>query len=375
MAKPEENLIIYNEDIIDLESNYDDIDNASEVSEQTNIQSRIDEDMLYMLTQIHKISEDIDNDNNLSHKISEDIDNDNNLSHKKSEYINDVDTLLRDVHLKVGRLNDIQTLLEFKLSHNKEQFRKHNFRLLILTVLLTFIEVLYKQFDIVNSSQLVSGVTKNIVLLIPILLTSLITLLSAWIKNLKFEEIIENISRGIEKLITAKLKLQKMLEDVGIEIKKNNNYTKEEFDKLIKGKYKNGLDEYLEARSIADKNYTPKDLSKYLSEYLKTKKNEKKLEIGRIKIYNKLQVDTQKIEKKSEINKNKIEKDGNIKKEIHNKFKEYELKKYNMLLNIKLKNLERGIIPVNDRDISHMIEKENKIYTKIKKFINYLFDR
>jgi hypothetical protein len=242
-------------------------------------------------------------------------------------------------------------------------------------VLLTFIEVLYKQFDIVNSSQLVSGVTKNIVLLIPILLTSLITLLSAWIKNLKFEEIIENISRGIEKLITAKLKLQKMLEDVGIEIKKNNNYTKEEFDKLIKGKYKNGLDEYLEARSIADKNYTPKDLSKYLSEYLKTKKNEKKLEIGRIKIYNKLQVDTQKIEKKSEINKNKIEKDGNIKKEIHNKFKEYELKKYNMLLNIKLKNLERGIIPVNDRDISHMIEKENKIYTKIKKFINYLFDR
>ena len=50
--------------------------------------------------------------------------------------------------------------------------------------------------------------------MIPIFITSLITLLSAWIKNLKFEEVIENISRGIEKLITAKLKLQRMEEDI-----------------------------------------------------------------------------------------------------------------------------------------------------------------
>lgn len=312
MATPKENITIYNEDNMDLESNYDDIDNSSEVSEQTNIQSRINENSIY-----------------------------------KIKAVDDVEILLNDVESKVEKLNDVQTLLEFKLTHNKEQFRKHNFRLLILTVLLTFIEVLYKQFDIVNSPQLISGVTKNIVLMIPILLTSLITLLSAWIKNLKFEEIIENISRGIEKLITAKLKLEKILEDVSIEIKKNNNYSKEEFDKLIKGKYKNGLDEFLEACSIADKNYTPKDLSKYLSEYLKTKKNEKKLEIGRIK----------------------IKKDGDIK----DKLKEYEFQKNNLLLDIKLNKLKRTGIIENDKDINHM--KKKKFYTKIKKIIKYLFNR
>jgi len=352
MSKLKENIIIHNEDNIDLESNYDDIDNASEVSQETNMLPSINGD-LYIVTQTKK-SQD-----------------------KKLEDCNNVQELLEDVEYKVENLNDIQMLLEFKLLHYKQHFRILNFRLLIFTVLLTFIEVLYKQFNIVNSSELVSGVTKNIVLLIPILITCQITLLSAWIKNLKFEEIIENISRAVEKLITAKIKLQKILQDVSIKIKKNNNnFSKEEFDKL-KGKYKNGLNEYLEAYSIADKNYNAKDLSKYLSEYLKTKKNEKKLELGRIKIRHEHDVDMEKIRKKTEISMNKIEKDCYIK----DKLKKYEFEKDKYLLNTKIKNIKNiydvmnpndGMIP-NDNDISHI--KENKIYTKIKKIIKYLFNR
>lgn len=342
MAKPDENLIIYNEDNIDLESNYDDIDNASEVSQETNMLPSVNEDLVYILTQTKK-SQD-----------------------KKLEDCNNIQDLLEDVEYKVDHLSDIQMLLEFKLLHYKKHFRILNFRLLIFTVLLTFIEVLYKQFNIVNSSELVSGVTKNIVLMIPILITSIITLLSAWIKNLKFEETIENISRAVEKLITAKIKLQKILQDVSLKIN-NKNFSKKEFDKL-KGKYKNGLSEYLEAYSIADKNYNAKDLSKYLSEYLKTKKNEKKLELGRIKIHNDQEVNIQKIKKKKEISMNKINKECYIK----DKLKNYEFEKDNNLLDEKIKNINAGII-LKDNDISHI--KENKIYTKIKKFINYLFDR
>ena len=336
--------MIYNEDNIDLESNYDDIDNASEVSQETNIVPSINGDLVYVLSPIEKLQD------------------------KKLEDCNNVQDLLYDVQCKVEHLNDIQMLLEFKLLHYKQHFRTLNFRLLIFTVLLTFIEVLYKQFNIVNSSELVSGVTKNIVLLIPIVITSIITLLSAWIKNLKFEEIIENISRAVEKLITAKIKLEKILQDVSVKINKNNNiFSTEEFDKL-KRKYKNGLDEYLEAYLLADKTYNAKDLSKYLSEYLKTKKNEKKLELGRIKIQHEQDVNIEKIKKITELRMNKIKKDSFIK----DKLKKYEFKKDNYLLNTKIKNINDGMLS-NDNDISHI--KENKIYTKIKKFIKYLFVR
>lgn len=324
-----ENRVIYNEDNIDLEVNNHNIHNTFEVPQEKNMEPRINAQFVYM-------------------DFAENLKYSNNL--------------LDDIESKLKNTYEIQTLLEFKLIDNKEQFRKHNFRLLILTVLLTFIEVLYKQFDIVNSSEIISVTTKNVILMIPVFITSLITLLSAWIKNLKFEEVIENISRGIEKLITAKLKLQRMEEDIKIIIKNNNNYNynKKELDKLIKEKYQNVLDEYLEAHSIADKNFTPTDFSKYLSQYLKTQENEKKLEIGKIKIYKQSNIDSRKIQIKHE------------KQETYNKLKEYKYRKNEVILNNKLEKLKDKTTE-DDNDISHMIE--NKIYTKIKKFIKYLFDR
>lgn len=328
MSKLKENTIINNEVNIDIESNNHDIHNIFEVPLKKYMEPRINAQLVFM-------------------DFAENL-----------EYC---DNLLNDIKNKLEQTYEFQTLLEFKLIHNKEQFRKHNFRLLILTVLLTFIEVLYKQFDIVNSSELISVTTKNVFLMIPIFITSLITLLSAWIKNLKFEEVIENISRGIEKLITAKLKLQRMEEDIKLIKKNNNNYTKIELDKLVKEKYQNVLDEYLEAHSIADKNFSPKDFSKYLSQYLKTQENQKKLHISKIKIYNQSNIDSRKIQIKHE------------KEETYNKLKEYKYRKNELILDNKLEELKHGI-KEEDKDINDMIEKEKKIYTKIKRFIKYLFD-
>ena len=268
----------------------------------------------------------------------------------------------------------MQLLLEFKLLHCKRKYRKHNFVLLILTVLLTFLEVLYKQLNLINSSELISGTTKNIVLLIPIIVTSLITLLSAWIKSLKFEELIENITRGIEKSITTKLKLQKISEDAIIIQKINSNDIdiQVKIDKLIKGDYKNALNDYVEACTIADKNYTPKDLSKYLSDYFKIKKDEKNLIVGKQKIQTQLDLDMQKIQAQLDLNMQKID-IKHKKKEIYNKLKAYKYRKNEAILDNKLEKLKDGITE-DDNDISHMIEKENKLYTKIKRFIKYLFD-
>lgn len=335
-----ENIIIYNEDNIDLETNKDAIDYKFEVPQQKNIESKINAELIYIIPE--KLQK-----NNTT----------NNLIKK-------LDTLLDEIQCKINEITDMQLLLEFKLLHSKTKFRKHNFRLLMLTVFLTFIEILYKQFDIINSSQLISGTTKNIVLLIPIMITSLITLLSAWIKSFKFEEVIENITRGIEKSITTKLKLGKISEDAVI-IRKmniNDNDSEKKIDELIKIKYKTALNDYLETYTIADKNYTPKDLSKYLLDYLKTKKNEKDLELGKQKIQTQLEIDMKKIEIKQ------------TKQEIYNKLKEYEYRKNVLILDYKLSNLDKGIVDDNDNDIMHMKEKKDNLYTKIKKLIKYLFN-
>lgn len=339
MSKLKENTIINNEDNIDLESNDYNTDYTFEVPEQKIMNPRMNAELVYAMFE------------NLQENNNEKI-------------IKKLDTLINEIGNKINSIQDMQLLLEFKLIHSKSQFRKYNFILLMLTVLLTFLEVLYKQLNFINSSELISGTTKDIVLLIPIIITSSITLLSAWIKSFKFEEVIENITRGIEKSITTKLKLGKIRENASIMRKMNSNDINalEKIDKLIKEKYINALNDYVEAYTIADKNYTPKDLSKYLSHYLKTKKDEKKLHVGKQKIQTQLNIDMQKIDIKHK------------KQKIYNKLKEYKYRKNEIILDNKLEKLKDEITE-NEDDISDMIEKENKIYTKIKKFINYLFDR
>ena len=339
MSKLKENTIINNKDNIDLESNDDNTDYTFKVPEQKNMKPRMNAELVYAML------ENLQENNTV-------------------KLIEKLDSLINEIQNKIDLIEDMQLLLEFKLLHCKRKYRKHNFVLLILTVFLTFLEVLYKQLNFVNSSELISGTTKNIVLLIPIIVTSLITLLSAWIKSLKFEELIENITRGIEKSITTKLKLQKISEDAIIIQKINSNDIdiQVKIDKLIKGDYKNALNDYVDACTIVDKNYTPKDLSKYLSDYFKIKKDEKNLVVGKQKILRQLDIDMQKINIKYK------------KQEIYNKLKEYKYRKNEIILDNKLEKLKDRITK-DDDDISDMIEKENKIYTKIKKIIKYLFDK
>jgi len=167
MSKLKENTIINNEVNIDLESNNNNIDNPSEVPEQKNMKTRMNAELVYAMLE--------------------------NLQEKNTEKLIDkLDSLINEIQKKIHSIEDIQLLLEFKLIQSKSQFRRYNFILLMLTVFLTFLEVLYKQFNFTNSDsdKLISGTTKDIVILIPIIITSSITLLSAWIKSFKFEEVI-----------------------------------------------------------------------------------------------------------------------------------------------------------------------------------------
>jgi hypothetical protein len=226
---------------------------------------------------------------------------------------------------KINYLDDSQLFLEFKLLNTKDKFRRLNFIVLTNTVILTFIEIIYKQFDVVNSSYVIGDFTKNMLLLLPFVSTSIITLLSAWIKSLKFEEVIENITRGIEKSITAKSKLSKITEDIYI-IKLNidgNINTK--MNELISTKYNCAFKDYLDAITIIDKNWNAKDCQQFLSDYLKTKKNEIDIEMG-----------------KKNINLTKYQKHiENKRKELE--YKEIDMELDNILKELELKNIDKNI--------------------------------
>jgi len=196
-----------------------------------------------------------------------------------------VNLFTNNISNKINYLEDSQLFLEFKLLTTKNTFRTFNFIVLSNTVFLTFIEIIYKQFDVVNSSEVIGETAKNILLLLPFVITSIITLLSAWIKSLKFEELIENVTRGIEKSITAKSKLSKINEEIYV-IKLNLDgdiYTK--LNDIISTKYKSALKDYLDALTIIDKNWNAKDCERYIKDYLKTKQNECEIELGKKKIY------------------------------------------------------------------------------------------
>lgn len=187
---------------------------------------------------------------------------------------NNSNEFINHIREKIIHLQDSQLFLEFKLLDTKNNFRKFNFIVLFNTVLLTFIEILYKQFDVINSSQVIGTTAKNILLLLPFVLTSIITLLSAWIKSLKFEEVIENITRGIEKSITAKSKFTKINEDIYLINLNVDNDSNVKFNDIISTKYKNALKDYLDALTIIDKNSSAKDFQKFLSDYIEIKEKE-----------------------------------------------------------------------------------------------------
>ena len=79
-----------------------------------------------------------------------------------------------------------------------------------------------------------------------------------WIKHIKFEEIIENVTRGIEKSITAKSKLDKIKEELFFNTDININQNKDEEKKIfedIEYRYHNdAYKHYLDAVELCDRN-------------------------------------------------------------------------------------------------------------------------
>ena len=203
----------------------------------------------------------------------------NKLTCKKN--LKDITILFSDrLKKKIEKLEYSQILLEYKLTTIKAKFKNISFIIIFSTVILTLFEIMFKQFDIKQYINVLGEIGLNTILLFPLLLTSYITLLSAWMKTINFEELIENITRAIEKSIIAKSKFNKILEEVNmltIDYYINeNNYTHDDnikqLNQLRTTKYHSAIKAYLDAMTIIDKNWTQIDSKNYSNKYLLIKK-------------------------------------------------------------------------------------------------------
>ena len=199
----------------------------------------------------------------------------NKLTCKKK--LKDITILFSDrLKKKIEKLEYSQILLEYKLTTIKAKFKNISFIIMFSTVILTLFEIMFKQFDIKQYINVLGEIGLNTILLFPLLLTSYITLLSAWMKTINFEELIENITRAIEKSIIAKSKFNKILEEVNmltIDYYINeNNYTHDDnikqLNQLRTTKYHSAIKAYLDAMTIIDKNWTQIDSKNYSNKYL-----------------------------------------------------------------------------------------------------------
>lgn len=168
-----------------------------------------------------------------------------------------------------------QSILEIKLFKNKRSYKRWSFFIIFTSSLLTVIEVIIKQYNI-KENEKITSIYSNTILLLPLFLSFIITLTSAWIKHIKFEEIIENVTRGIEKSITAKSKLDKIKEELFFNTDININQNKDEEKKIfedIEYRYHNdAYKHYLDAVELCDRNINVTEFPNFLKIYLKHKK-------------------------------------------------------------------------------------------------------
>ena len=180
---------------------------------------------------------------------------------------------LTDKHYNYISTN--QSILEIKLFKNKRSYKRWSFFIIFTSSLLTVIEVIIKQYNI-KENEKITSIYSNTILLLPLFLSFIITLTSAWIKNIKFEEIIENVTRAIEKSITAKSKLEKINEELifntDININQNKDEAKKTYDDMTYRYYNDVYKNYLDAQELCDRNINVKEFPKFLKTYLTTKK-------------------------------------------------------------------------------------------------------
>ena len=239
----------------------------------------------------------------------------------------EIDKFSKHIQNKIDRLDERMRFVNYKFEDVRKWFKKYSISIIYLATFLTLIEALINTFDLECNNNIEIS---NIINFLPLILSSLISLMAAIIKFNKYEEKIEDITRATEKCIITIAKLKEVKEELYF-CKTVDNFNKIN-DRFIRDIY----NEYLESNTNIERQLLDTDYAKYMQ---KVAHND--VERAKILLKRNREID--------EINEETISKSSNIIGfNIFNKNSEYKNEK-------KKKNIDENINLIkNDNNINNI---------------------
>tara|TARA_B110000008_G_C16871011_1_gene524769 strand:+ start:88 stop:1149 length:1062 start_codon:yes stop_codon:yes gene_type:complete len=218
------------------------------------------------------------------------------------------DTLSKRKDLFVRYIQDqIQTLkirinvLNFKYVRCKGWFEFYNISILVLSTALTFVEAMRTRFD-VSTDDMESGaeITMGV---IPIVISTLVTIASALVKFKRYQVKMENLQRAIQKSIFTTYRLKRIQENA------KHLRSHEALEKLIQMYSGEPYDLYVQSQEEMEKNLRYEDLVTHMRTYyalsLEYQRNEMNYRIKRLQLGAKQQLRVENVEEEAANNQNR----------------------------------------------------------------------
>lgn len=178
------------------------------------------------------------------------------------------------VHQKLYKLNTRMRYLDHKTISVKKIFKRFSLAILLISALLTLIESFKNTMNLENIS---SEYLKNIVKLIPLIFSTVVTIFTAIIKFNKYEDKIEELASANNTCVNAMSEFKKIKERL---------YFCEDQDTLdeIKDKFSEVYHLYLEGNKAIEKNINDSEYNKYMKKISKIDIENNKIDSTKKKI-------------------------------------------------------------------------------------------
>ena len=173
------------------------------------------------------------------------------LEEKKTEFQN-------YIQRKLDRINIRTNIISFKYSGYKLYFDIVNISIIVISALLTFIETVKAEFELEDTEH---KHLNNFFSIIPIIISSTITISAAVLKFKKYQEKMESLSRCIDKAIFTSFRLKRIKEQA------RHVVSEEGMKKIIDNYIKEPHDLYLKCQEEMEKNLKYEELVKHMKTY------------------------------------------------------------------------------------------------------------
>lgn len=173
------------------------------------------------------------------------------LEEKKTEFQN-------YIQRKLDKINIRTNIISFKYSGYKLYFDIVNISIIVISALLTFIETVKAEFELEDTEH---KHLNNFFSIIPIIISSTITISAAVLKFKKYQEKMETLSRCIDKAIFTSFRLKRIKEQA------RHVVSEEGMKKIIDNYIKEPHDLYLKCQEEMEKNLKYEELVKHMKTY------------------------------------------------------------------------------------------------------------